>query len=96
MEAQAHAVPACTFHQEHGDDVAELLAELRSRPDANPCTGMQAASEKQKEFMKKLNVPMDMIVRVRSSAAASTLINHQLALKAAAKASKSIDTRSPQ
>lgn len=78
------------------DDIAVLLAELRSRPDANPCRGVAPPSAKQRQFMKALRVPQDMQMRIRTTADASIIIDEQLARRDAGRASMAIDTRGPQ
>ena len=79
-----------------GAGIHALLSELRCRPDADPTRGLKPVTEKQRSFMKQLNVPPDVIDRVTDSSWASIIIDEQLSRKKAGKAALAIDTRNPQ
>ena len=93
MEAPS---PSASNMSAGGTGIEALLAELRSRPDADPTRGDKPASDKQRSFMKQLSVPADVIDRCPNSAWASIIIEEQLGRKKAGKAALAIDTRNPQ
>ena len=88
--------PSASNMSAGGAGIEALLAELRSRPDADPTCSDKPMSDKQRSFMKQLNVLAVLIDRCPNSAWASIIIEEQLGRKKAGKAALAIDTRNPQ